>query len=226
VAAGEPFPGRRSLFPLMQPTTDEQLSGGDRPKRAAAEMAAVRERFAALAERYEADMLRTARRLTGGSEDRAQDLAQDALIRAYAAFLDGGFDDSDPARARAYLLRIVTNLFINDYRRRKKWEAGVDVDTLTAGGEVGPEGTRAAPGDVPEIALIRATLDEALEAALAKLAEPLRLAVLLVDVQEYTYEEAAQALKVPIGTIRSRLARARMQLQESLRDFARERRLA
>jgi len=102
----------------------------------------------------------------------------------------------------------------------------VDVDTLTAGGEVGPEGTRAAPGDVPEIALIRATLDEALEAALAKLAEPLRLAVLLVDVQEYTYEEAAQALKVPIGTIRSRLARARMQLQESLRDFARERRLA
>jgi RNA polymerase sigma-70 factor (ECF subfamily) len=190
------------------------------------DIAGRRERFARLAMTYEADMLRTARRLTGGNEDRAQDVVQDSLVRAYAAFLDGQFDDAEPARARAYLLRIVTNLFINDYRRRTKWEAGVDVDTLTAGGETGPEATHAAAGDVPGAALLSGTLDEALERALEMLSDGLRLAVLLVDIQEYTYEEAAAALKVPVGTIRSRLARARFQLQESLRSWAQERRLA
>jgi RNA polymerase sigma-70 factor (ECF subfamily) len=189
------------------------------------ETAAERRRaaFAEMALRHEADMLRTARRLTMGSEDRAQDLVQDALVRAYAAYLDGQFHEG--GSARAWLLRIVTNLFINDYRRRVKWEAGVDVDTLTAGGEVGPPGTHAAPGEVPDRALERRTLDEPLEKALAALAEPLRVAVLLVDVEEYSYEEAARLLDVPIGTIRSRLARARYQLQDRLREYAREHRL-
>jgi len=187
--------------------------------------ASVRTRFAALAARYEADLLRTARRLSNGNEDRAQDLVQDALINGFIALRDGQFDDSDPARARAYLIRTVTNRFINDYRRRVKWEAGIDVETLTAGGEIGPSQTRAQGEDLPGATLLEQTLDEPLERALAMLSDISRIVITLVDIEERPYEEAASLLGVPIGTIRSRLARARAQLRDLLFAYAKERRL-
>lgn len=166
-------------------------------------------------------LLGYARRLCRGDYDRAQDLVQDALVRAYDAFRQGRFIEGySPC---AWLSRILTNGFLNAYRREKRWEAGVTVEALTAGGETGPPSTRAADADLPEAALLTATLDEPLERALAALPEALRLTVLLVDVEEYSYAEAAECLKVPIGTIRSRLARARYQLQETLYEYARER---
>lgn len=167
--------------------------------------------------------MRLARRLCRGDDDRAQDLAQDALVRAYEAYAAGRFDAG--GNARAWLLRILTNLFINDYRRRKKWEAGMDVETLTSSGEAGPPQTHAAPVDVPGVTLLEQILDEELEAALNRLSPPLRLCVLLVDVQGLEYAEAAQALRVPVGTVRSRLSRARMQLEDLLSDFALRNRL-
>lgn len=191
----------------------------------------ARERFAALARRFEADLLRLTRRLTFGDEDRAQDLAQDALVRAFEAYLGGQYRsaapdmETDGRNFRAWLLRIASNGFINDYRRRRKWDADVDVETFTAGGEIGPENTRAAPGDVPGTMLLEETLDEPLERALARLPDPLRLCVLLVDVEGMEYAEAAKVLEVPIGTVRSRLNRARYLLQDWLREYARERRI-
>lgn len=180
-----------------------------------------RRAFALLARRHEADLMRAAHRLCRGDHDRAADLAQETLVRAYEATLAGTVIQS--AQARAYLLRILTNLFINDYRRRQKWDAGVDVDTLTSGGAAGPTVTHAAPADVPGHALLAGTLDEELEMALAMLSESLRLCVILVDMQGLEYTEAAAALGVPIGTVRSRLSRARMQLQDLLQGFARRR---
>ena len=177
--------------------------------------------FAALARRHEADLLRAAHRLCRSDTDRAADLVQEALVRAYEATLAGTI--IQPAQARAYFLRILTNLFINDYRRRQKWDAGIDVDTLTSGGAAGPAVTHAAPCDVPGHALLAGTLDEELEMALSMLSEPLRLCVVLVDMQGLEYTEAAAALGVPIGTVRSRLSRARMQLQDLLQGFARRR---
>ena len=182
-----------------------------------------RAEFAALVRQQESDLMRAALRLCRGDHDWASDLLQDALIRAYEAYLDGRFQTG--SNARPWLMRILTNLFINDYRRRRKWDAGVDVDTLTASGETGPPSTHAAPADTPGHTLLAQTLDEELQQALWQLSDGLRLCVILVDMQGLEYAEAAQALGIPIGTVRSRLARARMQLQDLLRDFGRRRRL-
>lgn len=182
---------------------------------------AQRDIFAVLAKRHEGALLRTASRLCRGNDDQAQDLVQDTLIRAYQAFLSGGLDQSRDARP--WLTRILTNLFINDYVRRKKWDAGIDFDTLTASGTTGPPQTRAAPADVPGLALLDRTLDEELEQALTQLPESSRRCVQLVDMDGLEYEEAARVLGIPIGTVRSRLARARMKLHDLLQDFGRRR---
>ena len=179
--------------------------------------------FGVLALRHEGDLLRTARRLCRGDDDRAADLVQDTLVRSYEAYRDNRFlEGTNP---RPWLMRILTNLFINDYNRRHKWEAGVDVDTLTSGGEAGPPQTHAPASEVPGVSLLESVLDEELEMALALLTEPLRLCVLLVDVEGFEYAEAAAILGVPIGTVRSRLARARMRLEDLLSDWARRKRL-
>ena len=182
---------------------------------------AKRRDFAALAHRQEAALLRASLRLCRGQQDRAQDLAQDTLVRAYQAYLEGRFQDG--SNAWPWLLRILTNLFINDLNRRRKWEADVDLDTLTLSGAGGPPQTHAAPADVPGAALMAHTLDEELEQALAMLSESLRVCILLCDMEGLSYEETAQALGIPIGTVRSRLARARMKLHDLLQDFARRR---
>ncbi len=174
--------------------------------------------FAKLARQHEAALMGAALRLCRGDHDWAQDLVQDSLVRGYLAFLAGRFREGTDARP--WLLRILTNLFINEYHRRRKFESGPDLDTLTSSGESGPVQTHAAPQDVPGVALLAGTLDEELEQALAMLPEILRLCVLLVDVEGLEYTEAAQALNVPIGTVRSRLARGRMKLHDLLQGFA------
>ena len=172
----------------------------------------------------EADLMRAAKRLCGRQEDRAQDLAQEAIIKGYQAFIEGRFIPG--TNARAWLLRILTNTFITEYNHRQKWDAGVDVETLTAGGETGPESLQAHAADQPETALLNSTLDEPLERALAALSPELRACVLLVDIEGAEYAEAAQIFNIPIGTVRSRLSRARMQLHDLLYHYAQERRRA
>ena len=177
--------------------------------------------FAALVREHETALLRTARRLCRGDDDRAQDLVQDALVRAYEAYAEGRFREG--LNVRAWFLRILTNLYINDYHRRKRSDGDVDIETVTSGGETAPESLRAAPADMPGVALLAGTLDEPLERALQTLSDGLRLCVLLVDVEGLDYVEAAQALTIPVGTVRSRLSRARFQLHALLTDYARER---
>jgi len=177
--------------------------------------------FSGLVRAHESSLLRTSRRLCRGDEDRAQDLVQDALVRAYEAYAGGKFRVG--LNVRAWFLRILTNLYINDYHRRQRQGPDVDLDTLTASGEVGPETTHAAPADTPGETLLSQTLDETLEKALATLSEGLRLCVLLVDVEGLDYAEAADVLNVPIGTVRSRLSRARFQLHALLTEYGRER---
>ncbi|MDX1933212.1 MAG: sigma-70 family RNA polymerase sigma factor [Capsulimonadales bacterium] len=182
-----------------------------------------RERFAQIAKQCEAALMRAALRLCRGGNDCAQELVQEALVRGYEAFRAGKFREGfSPS---AWLTRILTNNFINEYRRKQKWDAGVDVDTLTAGGEVGPESTRARASEVPESALLEGEFDEPLEKALNALPEGLRIVVLLVDVEERSYQEAAELLKIPVGTVRSRLSRARYALQDMLKEYARNRRI-
>jgi RNA polymerase sigma-70 factor (ECF subfamily) len=182
-----------------------------------------RERFAEIARRSEAALMRAALRLCRGGHDCAQELVQEALVRGYEAFRKGMFREG--YSPQAWLTRILTNYFINAYRRAAKWDAGVDVDTLTAGGEVGPPATHARQAEVPDAVLLDGTFDEQLERALNTLPEALRIVVLLVDVEEMSYAEAAEALRIPVGTVRSRLSRARYMLQDLLKEYAKERRL-
>jgi RNA polymerase sigma-70 factor, ECF subfamily len=179
-----------------------------------------REDYARLARGCEASLIACARRLVR-DDDRVLDLVQEALVRGYEAFRAGKFiAGGSPC---AWLARILTNHFINEWRREKKWGAGVTVDDVTAGGELGPESTRAAGADT---GLLEQTLDESLEQALAALPDALRLTVILVDMQDFSYQEAAEKLEIPVGTVRSRLARARFQLAERLQGWAQERGLA
>lgn len=177
--------------------------------------------FAQIAVEAEAKLLRLARRLCSGNEDKAQDCVQNALIRGYQAYLDGKFQEG--SNALAWLMRILTNEFLTDYRRQKHIIA-IDLDTLIAEGKILPEALHTARRDHPGTALLADTLDEDLERALARLKPALRLTVLLVDIDEMTYAEAACAMSIPIGTVRSRLFRAHEQLAEILQTFAEQRR--
>ncbi len=178
--------------------------------------------FTQLILQHEGDLARSARRLCSGDEDRAQDFVQDTLVRAYRACLSGRFrEDADP---RAWLLRIVTNLYINDYRRRRRWEAGDGLDSPTARHRMDEAARRAMPYEDPAALLMAATFDEDLSRALASLPEKLRLCTVLVDLEGLDYAQAAASLGIPIGTVRSRLSRARQFLRPLLWDYAQERR--
>jgi RNA polymerase sigma-70 factor, ECF subfamily len=160
------------------------------------------EEFALRCQELAPDLLRLARRLTRGNEDPAQDLVQDALIRAFEAFLRGEYRDQ--GNLRAYLMRILTNRFLSQ-KRRDRWDAGVDVEAVPP-----PQ------SESVEAFLVSQALDEPLERALASLPDGLRAAILLVDIEGLEYSEAALALGIPLGTVRSRLFRARQILHQSL----------
>jgi RNA polymerase sigma-70 factor (ECF subfamily) len=171
---------------------------------------------------HEAALLRAAYRLCGGNEDLAQDLVQEALVKGYSAYIEGRFQEG--THVRAWLMRILTNGFITQYNRKQRWEAAVDLDLLTAdGGETLPASLHASAADQPEQALLASMLEEPVEAALAALSPELRACVVLVDIEGLDYAEAAAALGTPLGTLRSRLFRARRLLHARLTPYVQRR---
>jgi RNA polymerase sigma-70 factor, ECF subfamily len=181
-------------------------------------IARKRDRFEALARQHQGLLLRIGRKLAGGDDARAQDYVQDTLVNAYEAYLDGSYEEG--TNAKAWLVRILTNVFLNDNRRRKRRESGLDLD-----GELSDHSDllTAPVCEQPDVQLFEGMIDGPIEAALASLPEHQRLCVVLVDVEGLDYAETAAALDVPIGTVRSRLARARMALHEKLVDYGRTR---
>lgn len=162
------------------------------------------------------DLTHSARRLCGSDEDRVQDLVQDTFVRAYRACLAGRFQlNTNP---RAWLLRIVTNLYINEYNHRLRWESRTDLSSTTAKRAMGEASRRVALTGAPAALLLAPLFDEKMEQALQRLPNSHRLCLLLVDVEGLDYEAAAQHLEVPIGTVRSRLSRARSRMRVLLQD--------
>jgi len=174
--------------------------------------------FAAILDQHEAGLLRAARRLCCGNDDDAQDLVQDTVIKGYTAYLSGRFEEG--TNARAWLLRILTNGFINTYNHKQRWEDPSDIDSLEIEGKIS---MRAAKSDQPEVAVMIGKLDEPVEQAIASLSPELRTCVELVDIGELDYAETAKTLGIPIGTVRSRLFRARQQLHRALYKYAEQR---
>ena len=156
----------------------------------------------------------TALRMTGNSSD-AEDLVQDTMTRAYAGL--AGFTPG--TNGRAWLFRIMANAFINTCRHRKHQPMEVlspDIDTsntfaarLTAG-----IATRSAPSAEDEV--LNRFSESDVRAALAALPVGFRTAIYLVDAEGYSYRDAAEMIGVPIGTVMSRLHRARKRVRQHL----------
>jgi RNA polymerase sigma-70 factor (ECF subfamily) len=146
--------------------------------------------------------------LTRSRED-AEDLAQEAIVRAYDAF-----DRFDGTNFKAWMLRIVTNLYINRYRQRQR---GPQFGSLDDEGVIEPMSVES---EIPDRILFDNAVGAEIEEALAKVPEDFRMAVILSDIEDLSYQEIADAMNVPIGTIRSRIARGRAMLRKSLEEYA------
>jgi RNA polymerase sigma-70 factor, ECF subfamily len=163
------------------------------------------------------EMYAAALRLTRNPAD-AEDVLQETYLRAYRGF--GTFQEG--TNLRAWLYRILTNAFINTYRKRQREPQTVSDDEVPEWylyEKLGGEGAEASA----EAEVLESLPDEDVQDALAALPEQFRLAVLLADVEGFSYKEIAEILDVPIGTVMSRLHRGRRALEKRLVDVMRER---
>src|SRR5438067_3195338 len=176
--------------------------------------------FADLAMEHMASLYTAALRMTRNPSD-AEDLVQETYLKAYRAF--GSFQAG--TNLKAWLYRILTNTFINSYRSRKRRPEQTeldDVEDLYLYRRLGGLEAAAAGRSAEEEVLDHFTETDVKE-AIEALPEQFRLAVLLADVEGFSYKEIAEILDVPIGTVMSRLHRGRKQLQKALWEFAGER---
>lgn len=151
-------------------------------------------------------MLRVGATLTGSWPD-AEDLVQDSLLRAWKAI-----DRFDGAHPRAWLLTILRNAHRNSHRRQRPDLADEGIDLETARPAFG---ATVAPS--PEDAVADKVFDDDLSTALAALDERFRTVLLLIDVDDLSYADVAALLDIPIGTVMSRLSRARDRVRTHLR---------
>lgn len=169
-----------------------------------------------------------ARRLTRNDAD-AEDLVAETVARAWRAL---GTLECEAA-FRAWMFRILNNTFVSDLRRAEARPQTESIDAAEGAAEGGGFSLFEQMHQPfllwfgnPEQEFLDKLLREDLERALASLPEHYRLVVILSDLEEFSYAEIAQALDVPVGTVRSRLARARGALQKMLWQQAGERGLA
>jgi len=169
--------------------------------------------------RFLPDVVRFARSLAREPAD-ADDLVQETYLRAFR----GRHTFQPDAGTRQWLFTICRNVFLRSLARDKRLTQPEDDAELETLASVALH--REARSGGYEDVFSRLDFGPALERAMARLPEPFRVAFALVDIGELSYAEAAEALNVPVGTVRSRLFRARRELQESLIDYARDAGLA
>jgi len=178
---------------------------------------ADRSTFADEVEPFMGPLYVAALRMTRNPAD-AEDLVQETFLRAFRGF--EGFEAG--TNLKAWLYRILTNTFINQYRAKKRRPEETDVEDVEdlylyrrLGGL-----EAAAVGRSAEDELMDFFTEAEVARAVDGLPEAFRLAVLLADVEEFSYKEIAEILDIPIGTVMSRLHRGRKLLQKELYDFA------
>jgi RNA polymerase sigma-70 factor (ECF subfamily) len=172
-----------------------------------------RDVFGPLVRRYERELFGYLRRYVG-DDDLADDVFQNTFVQVFLKI-----EQYEPGRpARPWLYAIATNQAIDALRRRNRRLADRPADTVSAPDEDGEPRPRCellpAPGDAPPAAADRAEQREQVRAAVDRLPDLLRQAVLLVYFQGLKYQDAAQALDIPVGTVKSRLHAALTKLTE------------
>jgi len=155
---------------------------------------------------------RYAYRMTGHRDD-AEDLLSEAVLEALRSFHQYRGETS----FLRWMYRIVSTTRI-DMLRRARRRPSVSLDGYLEGDGDGPRDIEA-PGSAPERILLEPALGEEVQAALSSLPEPYRAAVILADIEGLEYEEVSRILGVPVGTVRSRLHRARRLLKVALADY-------
>ena len=161
-------------------------------------------------------MFGAAMRLTRNPSD-AEDLLQETFMRAFAAY-----DSFEPGtNLKAWLYRILMNTYISSYRKQKRSPQTVSADgdeEFSLYRQIIDDG-----GRTPEAEVLAGIPDEEVKQALDELPEQFRLAVLLADVEGFSYKEIADITDTSIGTVMSRLHRGRKALQKALWEYARSR---
>ena len=213
--------------PMNTPSEDQQASAADKllnetPAADAVAVPDVRDLFEEQAIPFMDQLYGAALRMTRNPSDAA-DLVQETFVKAFAAF--GQFQQG--TNLKAWLYRILTNTFINTYRKKQRdpyqgtiddledWQIG-GAESLTQG-----RATRSA-----EVEAIDHLPDSAVKDALQAIPEDFRLAVYFADVEGFSYQEIADIMKTPVGTVMSRLHRGRRLLRDLLSGYANERGLS
>lgn len=172
--------------------------------------------FNELVQRYEKVVYNFAYRLTGSYDD-ANDVAQDAFVRAYNAIRSFRGDSA----FSTWLFRITTNVFLDEKKKtrsrpQQSLDEYIELEESSVGRQIED------PSPTPEEILGDKERGEVLANAIASLPDYQRAMVLLYHVHERSYEEIAEMMKLPIGTVKSRLNRARLALKDKLsgmKDF-------
>jgi len=159
-----------------------------------------------------------AMRMTRNPADAA-DLVQETFVKAYGAWSTF----SQGTNLKAWLYRILTNTYINIYRKRQREPFQGTIDELEDWQLGGAESTTASHSRSAEAEAIDRMPASVVKDALQEVPEDFRLAVYLADVEGFSYQEIADIMKTPIGTVMSRLHRGRRMLRELLADYAAER---
>jgi RNA polymerase sigma-70 factor (ECF subfamily) len=162
-------------------------------------------------------LYRYAYRLTHNERD-AEDLVQDTLLRSYSKF----HQYQSGSSPLAWLLVILRSIFINKYRKRKREGNVVSLDDMATNVDRVMHTEHGELPSSPEDFFFRDLLDSELRDALAKLPKHYLEVILLVDMEEMSYREAADILDIPSGTVMSRLHRARKILQGQLQELAKK----
>jgi RNA polymerase sigma-70 factor, ECF subfamily len=172
--------------------------------------------FSDLAMEYMPQLYTAALRMTRNAAD-AEDLVQETYLKAYRAF--SSFTAG--TNLKAWLYRILTNTYINSYRskkRRPQISDVEDVEDLYLYRRLTPDGSNL--GRSAEDEVLETITDDEVKAAIEELPENFRMAVLLADVEGFSYKEIADITDVPIGTVMSRIHRGRRALQKTLFGYA------
>jgi RNA polymerase sigma-70 factor (ECF subfamily) len=157
-------------------------------------------------------------RMTKNPADAA-DLVQETFVKAFAAFHQ--FEQG--TNLKAWLYRILTNTFINIYRKKQRDPYQGTIDELDDWQMGGAESATSTVTRSAEAEAIDRMPSSAVKDALQSIPEDFRLAVYFADVEGFAYQEIADIMKTPVGTVMSRLHRGRRLLRELLADYARER---
>jgi RNA polymerase sigma-70 factor, ECF subfamily len=175
--------------------------------------------FADVAMEYMPSLYTAAMRMTRNSAD-AEDLVQETYLKAYRAY--GRFEEG--TNLKAWLYKILTNTFINSYRARQRRPEESDIDDVEElylyhrlGGLEAARGGQSAEDEV-----FSHITDDEVKEAIESLPESFRLAVLLADIEGFSYKEIAEITDVPVGTVMSRLHRGRRALQKALASYGLE----